>query len=209
MSRMTHPFGEVNVPVLSFSCYGPIPSFRPARAPREKESRTAAVQSGAGLSSSSLQDSSPRHPGKGRSSPWDRGGQAQCQICDIRACEGHGLRVQRRKCLSAKSCERACNSLGARGLISHFHVGKDGKLGSLELGGTSREQFSLIEPPLTQHLLVLCNGKIQRCRPYPHQEFLICCEEETRVPMTLRGECVMGYNNNGINKVLSQICSSL
>ncbi|XP_048213076.1 nuclear receptor ROR-gamma isoform X2 [Perognathus longimembris pacificus] len=42
----------------------PIPSFRQTRAPREKESGAAAVQSGAGLPSSSLQNSSPRHPGK-------------------------------------------------------------------------------------------------------------------------------------------------
>lgn len=112
MSRMTHPLGEVNVHVLSCFCCGPIPSFRPARAPREKKSRTAAVQSGAGLSSSSLQDSSPRHPGKGRSSPWDRGGQARRQICDLRVCKDQGLRVQRRKCLRAKLDERACNSTG-------------------------------------------------------------------------------------------------
>lgn len=39
-------------------------------------------------------------------------------------------------------------------MSSHFYVRDDGKLESLELGGTSREQFSLIQPALTQHLLV-------------------------------------------------------
>ena len=34
--------------------------------------------------------------------PWDRGGQAQRQLRAIRACEGQGLRVQRRPVLQCK-----------------------------------------------------------------------------------------------------------
>lgn len=58
----------------------------------------------------------------------------------------------------------ACTSTGTEGTGSRFCVRKDGKLESVQLGGAPREQFSLIEPTLTQHLRYKApwNGKIQR-----------------------------------------------